>query len=228
MEETPTIKFYGLFQYLYDNYNEFLFNKELKDCLIVITRKKNVMGHYSHERWMYSDDSKTDELALNPNMFLKYPLLEICQTLVHEMCHGWQFHNGTPSRGGYHNKEWAEKMKSVGLMPTANGMVGGKTTGQKMSDYPIEDSEFLALSREFINTKVFAKLYYEVNPIIMDSLDQSKPLFEQIKDLNLVEEIKPAKKKTKIKYSCSCSNVWGKPDLELYCKICEEDLLPAD
>lgn len=228
MTNKPTSKFYGLFQYLYDSYNEFLFNGELNDCLIVITRKKNVMGHYVHERWMYSDDSKTDELALNPTMFLKYDVYEICQTLVHEMCHVWQFHKGKPSRGGYHNKEWAEKMKSVGLMPTANGKVGGKITGQKMSDYPIEDSEFLKLSEELINSKVFADLYYEVNPSIINQLDQSIPLFQQVKELTFEDVIEPKENKTKIKYSCSCSNVWGKPDLELYCKICEQDLFPAD
>ena len=227
MSEKPTSKFYGLFQYLYDSYNEFLFNNELEDCLIVITRKKNVMGHYSYKRWFHIDDNETDELALNPNMFLKFPLMEICQTLVHEMCHGWQFHMGTPSRAGYHNKEWAEKMISVGLMPTSNGKVGGKTIGQKMSDYPIEGSDFMIFSEELMNNEVFAQLYYEVNPSFMDNLDQSKPLFDQIRDLTLIADSRPPGKKTKIKYSCACSNVWGKPELELYCKICEEDLFPA-
>jgi predicted SprT family Zn-dependent metalloprotease len=226
--EKPTSKFYGLFQYLFDSYNEFLFNNELKDCLIVITRKKNVMGHYAYKRWFHIDDNDTDELALNPNMFLKFPLMEICQTLVHEMCHGWQYHYGKPSRAGYHNKEWAEKMISVGLMPSANGQVGGKTTGQQMSDYPIIESDFITFSEELINNEVFAQLYYEVNPNFMKDLDQSKPLFDQIRDLTLDQDSQPKGNKTKIKYSCSCSNVWGKPDLELYCKICEEDLFPAD
>ena len=62
----------------------------------------------------------------------------------------------------------------------------------------------------------------------MDSLDPLKPLFPQIKGLSLIQDNQTTGKKTKIKYSCSCSNVWGKPDLKLYCKICKEDLFPAD
>ena len=34
-----------------------------------------------------------------------------------------------------YNKEFAEKMMSVGLMPSTTGKPGGKTVGQKMSDY---------------------------------------------------------------------------------------------
>jgi hypothetical protein len=56
-------------------------------------------------------------------------------TLVHEMVHVWQQHCGTPSKRGYHNKEWATKMKSVGPQPSSTGMVGGKETGQRMSHY---------------------------------------------------------------------------------------------
>ena len=32
------------------------------------------------------------------------------------MCHQWQQHFGKPSRNGYHNKQWADKMESVGLI----------------------------------------------------------------------------------------------------------------
>ena len=40
---------------------------------------------------------------------------DILGTLVHEMCHQWQHELGNPSRSGYHNKEWGNKMKEVGL-----------------------------------------------------------------------------------------------------------------
>ncbi len=53
----------------------------------------------------------TDEIAMNPSYFGVVPLLEILQTLVHEMAHAWQFHFGEPGRRGYHNKEWADKWK---------------------------------------------------------------------------------------------------------------------
>jgi len=37
------------------------------------------------------------------------------------MVHQWQQHHGKPGRRGYHNKQWAAKMNSVGLVPTHTG-----------------------------------------------------------------------------------------------------------
>jgi hypothetical protein len=36
---------------------------------------------------------------------------------------------GCPSARGYHNREWAAKMKTVGLQPSNTGALGGKETG---------------------------------------------------------------------------------------------------
>ncbi|SHJ87315.1 SprT-like family protein [Arenibacter nanhaiticus] len=219
--ENPSSKFYGLFQFIFDYYNRALFQGQIKDCLIVITRRKNVMGHYSYRRWYHMEERETDELALNPSMFVRFPLIEICQTMVHEMCHGWQYHYGTPSRPGYHNSEWAQKMQSLGLMPSHNGEVGGKTTGQRMNDYPIKEGRFLAATEKLMNDRIFAGLYLEVNPEILSQITQDRPLYEQVKDLVLVqEEARPRNKKQKVKYSCGCSNVWGKPGLSMSCNHC--------
>ena len=56
---------------------------------------------------------------------------------MHEMVHVWQHAHGKPGARGYHNKEWAAKMKAIGLQPSSTGMVGGKETGQRMMDYII-------------------------------------------------------------------------------------------
>lgn len=222
--DKPTKKFYGLFQYIFDYYNDYLFGGDIKDCLIVITRQKKVMGHYAYKRWFHIEDQETDELALNPSMFLLYPLIEICQTMVHEMCHGWQYHYGTPSRPGYHNKEWGEKMITLGLMPSDTGKPGGKTTGQSMADYPLEGGLFLEVTEKLMNDEIFAGLYVEVNPGILDQLTENEPLFDQIKNLHLQQgQSQERPKHQKVKYSCSCSNVWGKPGLELSCNLCGED-----
>lgn len=224
IKEKPTQKFYGLFQYVFDYYNAALFDNAIKDCLIVITRRKHVMGHYSHKRWFNINDQETDELAINPSQFIREPLIEICQTVVHEMCHGWQYHYGNPSRAGYHNKEWSEKMQEIGLMPSSTGGVGGRTVGQQMGDYPIPEGRFLGTTKELMNSEVFAGLYLEVNPEIIKLLNDHQPLFDQIKDLTLIQaEGKPRGRK-KSKYACSCCKVWGKPGLSLWCKDCSEDM----
>jgi hypothetical protein len=48
------------------------------------------------------------------------------------MAHLWQHHFGKPSRNGYRNREWAAKMREVGLIPSDTGEPGGKETGQKV------------------------------------------------------------------------------------------------
>jgi len=79
----------------------------------------------------------------HPSYFAVVPLLEVLQTLVHEMVHAWQFHFGKPGRRGYHNKEWADKMEAIGLMPSSTGKPGGARTGEKMADYAIPGGLFM-------------------------------------------------------------------------------------
>ena len=63
-------------------------------------------------------------------------------TLAHEMVHLWQHHFGKPGRGRYHNKEWAEKMRSIGLQPTSTGKDGGAETGDVMDHIIVADGSF--------------------------------------------------------------------------------------
>ncbi|HIE17406.1 MAG TPA: hypothetical protein EYP71_04350, partial [Dehalococcoidia bacterium] len=83
-------------------------------------------------------DVVVDEIALNPTHFKERTMAQTLSTLVHEMCHLWQHHFGKPPRGNYHNKQWATKMLSCGLIPSDTGREGGKQTGQNMTHY-IED-----------------------------------------------------------------------------------------
>ncbi len=225
MEKTkPTSKFYGLFQVIFDYYNDALFDGQLVDCIISLTRKHRVFGHYAHKRFYHATEMDTDELAINPTMISKFPLIEVCQTIVHEMCHGWQCHFGKPPRAGYHNKEWASKMESIGLMPSHNGQPGGKKVGQNMADYPIKGGRFMLATEELMNSNLFEELFLEVNQNMIDQLDPDKPLFDQVRDLHLqYVQVHTPKPKGNYKYSCSCSNVWGKPGLSLSCNLCGEE-----
>ena len=73
----------------------------------------------------------------------------IISTLVHEMAHVWQETYGDPSRRGYHNRQWAEKMREIGLQPSSTGEPGGRETGQSMTHYILPDGRY---------TKTYAKL----------------------------------------------------------------------
>jgi hypothetical protein len=152
---TP-IEYSGL-QAAYDHFNTELFGGRLPNLMITYQRKGRTRGYYSHRRFaervgntlvgVESPHSCEEsichgELALNPDHFTGRTDREICSTLVHEMVHAWQFAFGKPSRRGYHNRQWATKMKEVGLYPSSTGDVGGRETGQSMSHYIIDGGSF--------------------------------------------------------------------------------------
>jgi hypothetical protein len=117
---------------------------------------------------------------------------------VHEMTQAWQQAHGRPSARGYHNAEWSEKLKSVGLYPSSTGMVGGRETGQHMSDYIIPDGLF-ARSYERL-----AATGWRLN---LQSAPHANPT-------------RAPKSKTKFNCTSCGQNAWGKPDLAILCKPC--------
>lgn len=138
----PTKETYDAFQQAYDVINRSLFKSELPNCLITLQRRKRTYGYFSADRFGREDGHATDEIAINPAHFCDRPVKEILATLAHEMVHLWQHHFGKTGRGRYHNKQWAEKMKAIGLQPTDTGDEGGKETGDKIHHLIMPDGRF--------------------------------------------------------------------------------------
>lgn len=155
-EQQPTLSMYSFIQNAYDFFNDQLFGNELPTCMLTFQRDKAVMGYFASDRWTGGDNTLVHEIALNPSYFITHRPLELMQTLVHEMVHLWQHEYGKPSHRTYHNKEWADKMESIGLMPSSTGKPGGKRTGQKMSDYPLKNGAF------YLQCVVFAQSGYQL------------------------------------------------------------------
>ncbi|MFW1916123.1 SprT-like domain-containing protein [Acinetobacter sp. ULE_I064] len=164
--QNPTPQTYIALQQAYDLFNQRLFDGKLDNSLITLQRRANTFGYMSYNRFIAIDDknSYTHELALNPEFFGIKPLIEVFQTLTHEMAHLWQYQFGNPSQKTYHNKEWAEKMESIGLMPSDTGRIGGKKIGQQMADYPIPNGLFLSVCNELIEQKVIVSWYDRFKP----------------------------------------------------------------
>lgn len=244
----PTLEFYNLFQFIYDYFNEHLFLDALPNCMIVITRKTKTFGYYSNERWINKDNIKTDELAINPIYFSKYPLIEMLQTIAHEMCHLWQYHLGTPSIRSYHNKEWGDKMESIGLMPSNTGQVGGKKRGQQMMEFPIKDGLFLKVCSTLVKNPVFEKIWYDrtttfkIETIVSNSPNSIENIQNEsfpIEDTEIANFLystytiespilsRATSDTSKGKYQCpECkTNVWGKQDLSIFCGDCGSQFL---
>jgi len=170
-------------------------------------RRKETNGFFSGKSWKNKETkgSYIHEINLNPIYFDK-DNKDWHSTLVHEMCHLWQQDHGSPSRGRYHNKQFAEKMIAIGLMPSDTGSPGGKKTGQSMSHYIIPDGLFInAFDRLAEN---------EINYMSSFAVDSN---FLELTDIGTETK----KVVSKLKYSCSCAtNIWGKPGLAVICGLC--------
>jgi predicted SprT family Zn-dependent metalloprotease len=241
---TPTQQFYDAFETAYSHFNTRLFFNELPPVIFTITRKLKCMGYFSPERWTSNAGENCHEIAINPTYIANNTLIEVLQTLAHEAVHCWQTSSGKPSRNGYHNKEWAEKMESIGLMPSDTGQPEGKKTGQNMSDYPIQEGAFLEACRALLKDKQFSLpwLDRQAKPAIQkpipnwleNSNEEGSSEFELLLTTmaellpGVVLEEEPQVYNTKTKYTCEgCQlNVWGKTNLNLSCDDCDTKLEP--
>ena len=217
----PTAQAYAELQLAFDHYNRELFAGELPPCLITMQREKRSYGYFSSERFVHHHDkSKTDEIAINPAYFAVAPLLEVLQTVAHEMVHAWQFHFGNPSRSGYHNREWADKMEAIGLMPSSTGQPGGARTGQKMADYAIPGGPFM-LATDALLTQNFRISWVDRFPAIMPTPAIDAGAGAGAAGGHLADVLQPAtgNRSNRIKYRCPTCGVqaWGKPALRLLC-----------
>lgn len=232
----------------YDRLNAALFGSGLGGCVLTFEDKGQHFGYYRPEGFVARDGAKRkDEICLNPRHFLTNSGdLELLQTLAHEMCHQWQEHCGTPSRSNYHNREWAAKMRLIGLVPSSTGKPGGRETGQTMADYPQEGGIFLAAAGAILKDKELITYYkreafrlrasQSVSP--GDSSDAESPasLQEAVAAFTVSEggdglaAAKPERpSKMKFKYTCpECqAKAWGKDGLKLICGTCWDGSAPV-
>lgn len=200
----PTQELFGTLQNAYDYFNQELFNNELPECLIVVHRKRNAHGYFWGEQFNNHDGKKLDEIALNPET-MDRPNKILFSTLVHEMCHLWQHHFGNPSRRGYHNKEWANKMEEVGLMPSTTGNPDGKKTGQRVTHYIIDSGNYEVAFNNW-------------------NLNQFGTWFTHRQ-----EKATANKAVSKQKFTCEdCGqNAWAKPSANLVCGDCDMPMVTS-
>lgn len=201
----PTAYTYGDLNRVYDFFNSRLFTGALPRCLITMQRHKGAYGYFAPERFGSRDGATiTDEIALNPAHFAERSLKETLSTLVHEQAHLWQQHFGKPSRGGYHNKEWAAKMREIGLHPSSTGAPGGKQTGQRVSHYIIEGGAY---------DRAFAELEKAgVNDLFADRWSADEK----------AAKAKAKKNASKTAFQCPVceAKAWAKADAKLMCGDC--------
>lgn len=206
--ENVTVREYSTFQVAFDVLNQKLFGAALPQCLVTLQRVKRAKGYFWASQFRARrGEGFTDEIAMNPDTFDGRTDTEILSTLAHEMAHLWQAHFGTPGRRGYHNAEWAAKMREIGLQPTDTGERGGKETGESVTHMIEAGGAFALVAAELCGTGFalggagFA-LNWNATP--------SGP--------------GKSKKSTRSKFECpECGlAMWGKPGARVACSDCSD------
>jgi hypothetical protein len=132
------------------------------------------------------------EVHLNPEDLVDREPREVAAALVHEMCHVWRELHGEPPRRSYHDRTWAEKMVSIGLTPRApDGKMTGVTVRTLINDAGAFVNAYATLPGADLLHWPFSK-----------------------------DELRKRVTDAKVKYSCGCSNAWGKPGLSMKCLLC--------
>jgi predicted SprT family Zn-dependent metalloprotease len=198
---------YGGLQTAYDHFNRELFSGSLPDVFITYQRRAHSGGYFAPNRFSGRNIKfGRHELALNPDGFTGKSDEWILSVLVHEMAHVWQHHYGdrTGASRGYHDREWAAKMRSIGLQPSSTGMVGGKETGHRMQHYVIDGGPF-----QQSYTRLAATGWH----LNLQSAQRRGPA------------ARPDDSKTKfICPICAC-NIYGKPSTDQVCRPCTLNLV---
>lgn len=234
---------YEPLQKAYDYFNAILFAGILPGLIVTLQRSRGARGYFSPSRFVQRTEApaqletlkRVDELALNPDYFYGRTDLQILSTLAHEMAHVWQEHHGTPGKGAYHNTEWADKMESIGLMPSATGEPGGNRTGRSMTHYIIDGGAFDVAAKKLIGDGL--KLQYEdvighlshgpaAGAGFAGGSGQGVATAPAGSEMDGYKP-KPKHNRSRTVYHCACgTSIAGKPDLRIKCLDCDQEFQP--
>lgn len=241
----PTEEAYTELQFAYDHFNVDLFDGALPPCLITLQRKKRMFGYFSQARFVHRGGRKTDEIAMNPSYFATTSIEDVLSTLAHELTHLWQYHKGKPGRRGYHNKEWGQKMKAIGLHPSSSGLPGGQESGEQMDHFIMPDGPFIVSAKKLLASG-FELSWLDRYPTAArsagggggggggSSVAEGVPMLpvatspsplQAAEDLDVVLEGGEAPDRSnRRKYRCpGCGvNAWAKPGVRLACGDCSQ------
>lgn len=237
---SPTLTFYAALQAAFDHFNTSLFGGELPNCLITLRSASRVYGYHHANRFISADGQQLDELGLHPGFFTLRPIEAVLSTLVHEMAHHWQHHFGTPTNSNAHNREWASKMESLGLMPSHTGLPGGRKTGRSVSHYILPQGPYLKACQQLLAIGFQFPWLDRHAPTLPErefahqaalkaagiELDTTPPpsttLPEQINGKPAIVGPPPQRPNSRQKFTCpNCSaKAWAAPGTVIVCGVC--------
>lgn len=202
----PNQELHDDLQRIISHLNYRLFNDELPECLLSLRAGLRTAVCLSPQSLAQRNVHSSPALLFKPSEFKPQPTLEWLATLTKSLVDLWQYYFGRPGRRGYHNREWANKMKSIGLQSSHSGKEGGRETGETMRFYRISGGLFERSARE----------------IQKDGLT--------LRWQGSLHNEPSAKNGKRIKYQCPIcmSNAWAKADFHLVCGKHNEKMLPKN
>lgn len=209
--DAPTAVSFNALQRAFDFFNKQLFAGRLPPAMILLHRKQGANGYFWPERFSHRDlDNKLHEIAINPSTMRGRTDRDVLSTLAHEMVHHEQQCFGKPGKGSYHNAEWGEWMKRIGLQPKSLDKPGTEV-GHKVTHEIVEGGAFDKACTALLATGL--SLPYSARVVSLAEKKRAK-----------------VKRASKTKFTCpSCdANAWGKPDLNLVCGKCDEHMEIAE
>lgn len=237
MEQVNTTRrFYDQLSMMSNRFNQDLFDGALPAPLFTLRRGGQSLAHCLYANWQGNAGDAIAEISLNPGLFAQHSWLTLMRSIAEQLCHLWQHCHGTPSRPGYHNKEWSNKLETIGLMPSSTGEPGGRRTGQIMASYPIEGGRFIRTCSDLAVRDLRLSLtarWSERPPTSMAVVSLGLPrsvanrllspvgAWSDVDDAEMALEMR--ERKRKLKYICPRCGVsaWGKSGLHLACRSCE-------
>lgn len=214
-KSSPTSQ-YQILHAAFDHFNRELFDGALPHVMLTMDRsRRKAIGVFSWNRFeSRKGEGTTHEICLNPKKFKGVSDEDILSTLLHEMVHLWQFEFGRGSRSPYHNREWADKMETLGLIPTDTGKLGGQRTGTSMTHLIVEGGPFQESARRFLQREQVAWEF-------MLSFASPHP-HPKVKRSNVEKAQRLA-----VDHTCPrCGMVAKAPEIAfLICGVCQEKML---
>lgn len=87
-------------------------------ALLIASLRGGRLGHFHYGR---NGFGLTDEIALDEEHVRHSPPWRVYGTVLHELLHAWQQQHGTPGRRNYHNRQFRQKARTLGLIINHRG-----------------------------------------------------------------------------------------------------------
>lgn len=202
---------------MFDKINMDKFEGSLpRPVITLMSGRGTTLGHFTVDKvWKRIPEAEVNEddevvseesyyeINVDPRWFAMRGAIDICETLMHEMCHYFnKLSDIKDCSGNMHNKKFKEAAERIGLE-----VERGKSVGWGY-------------------TKLGEELYLYVH----DEVKPSDEAFEYFKSVPVKENTGKKRKKSLFKYTCpECGQVVkGKRDIRILCGECNVELVMED